>query len=406
MASTSKNSSRPNRAVTKNVFLDTSVHVSAKFRYDTGNLRRLAELAEGGLVAVFDTPVDEGEIMSNIRAIAEHIAKALKTFQREGAALRDTQLPALQPLFQELTKQAATDHLLHGYGDYRRRLSARRLQLPPDSLDDVMRQYFEGQAPFGDGDKKSEFPDAFIIAALTRWCLSKDEMMYVVTQDKGMAAAAAYSSVLFPLARLDDFLNLIVAEEHQAVAILAHRWMAHNRNSLLQHVSEAFTTGGFYVEDADGDVEDVAINEMKVSEPLLVEIAEGAAVFSSRAHIVFEADITYDNPSTGTYDSEDKVMVFMDRAHVRIRREDEFPAEIRVEFLPLEDVSTAVDMLEDAAITSVSLKEGGDIRVSIDDEVIEVYPDTDSETDWYASLVPEDDTEDGAEADDDNDHAT
>src|SRR4051812_29973328 len=112
---------RANRPLTKNVYLDTNVHVGAKFGYTSGNLRRLGDLAAGGLVALFDTRVDEGEIEVHIKTSAEHATNALKKFQREGTALRDLDRPEVKALFLDLNATEVESHLRHAYWQFRRR---------------------------------------------------------------------------------------------------------------------------------------------------------------------------------------------------------------------------------------------------------------------------------------------
>lgn len=372
----------------KNVFLDTSAHVATKFSYRSGNLRRLAELAEAGLAVVYDTSIDEGEICSNIRAIAEQIANALKKFQREGAALRDLDNIDTQRLFARLEAASVEKALLAAYREFQRRAAVRRVPLPADAQERVFKRYFATEAPFGTGEKKSEFPDAFIVVALEDWCRSADELMHIVTHDKGFAAAAVATGVLTPLTSLDEFLNHIVSEEHHTLAIRAQRWLSSNRTLLVDELDESFVSGGFYVEDADGDVEEVSVEEMVLSEPLLLEATSGGVIFSVRLQVTFQANISYDDPATGSYDSEEKRMVFMDRVRVRVRHEDEYRAEVTVEFPDGTDSPTSEASDDALGISDVTIDDGRDIAVSTEDEVIEVFPD-DEDDEWFPDLEDE-----------------
>jgi len=43
--------------------------------------------------------------------------------------------------------------------------------------------YFDQKAPFGAGEKRKEFPDAFVVAALEAWCKEQGEELHVITTD-------------------------------------------------------------------------------------------------------------------------------------------------------------------------------------------------------------------------------
>ena len=72
---------------------------------------------------------------------------------------------------------------------------------------------------------------------------------------------------------------------------------------------------------------------------------------------------------------------------MRVRRETELRAEIRVEYVPPEPAEPPGAPFSDAEITSVEIDEGADVAMSIDDEVVMVYPEEETDTEWYSSLT-------------------
>jgi len=370
------------RPLTRNVYLDTNVHVASKFGYAGGNVRRLLELAEGGLVDVYDTRVDEGEIRAQIKKTADDVVNSLRRFQRDGVALRAVHQPEVRALFKELGTEEVEGYLLDGYGEFRRRSRVHRIPLPPHCAEHVLDMYFEAQAPFGVGKKKSEFPDAIIVTALKDWCTEQGEQMYVITDDAGMFESATRLEGLHPMKRLDEFLSRIVSKEHHALALFANKWLADRKEDLVHRVSNAFLDGGFYLDDADGDVENIEIETLQLSTPLLVEVVANDVVFSTAALVVFQADISYDDPSTGIYDSEEKEMVFMERRQVRVRREDEYHIEFKLRTAQIDDATA--EKPANAEIVAVEIEEGRDVVVSSEDDIVEVYSNPETDYEWYA----------------------
>ena len=47
----------------------------------------------------------------------------------------------------------------------------------------IFELYFDGKPPFGTGEKRKEFPDAFVVAALDNWCGENGEEAYIITTD-------------------------------------------------------------------------------------------------------------------------------------------------------------------------------------------------------------------------------
>ena len=256
----------------------------------------------------------------------------------------------------------------------------------------IFRRYFARTAPFEE-KKKSEFPDAFIISVLSDWCWSTAETMYVVSRDQGFrdAARAIGRGRLFPLETLDEFLDLVVSEQDQARAIAVQQWLRRNESTVTEAVSAAFLNSGFYLEDADGSPEDIEIEEIHGSYPLLVELRDTEAVFSIAGEVVFSAVLVYDDPDSGIYDKEDDVMLYVETVRRRVRRTAEYEAEITVEFGPCDDEIETLSPELHGEIADIILNHNRDFAVSIEDELLEVLPGDESDPpEWYIDWLASD----------------
>jgi len=372
---------------TKNVFVDTSIHVAAKFAYAKGSLARLANMGNASIATVFDTSIDRGEILSNMKDLAQDASDALKKFTRTAPSLAASTDPSIAALFHgpDATRIEAIGH--SEYTAFRARAKARELPLAETAVHDIFSRYFDGLAPFSE-KKRSEFPDAFIVATLSEWCWRESEMMYVVSADSGFreAALAMGRGRLIPLERLEEFLDLIVSAEGEPTAATAQYWVDSHRQAISRAISERFATGtGFWVSDADGEVFDIEIEALELQTPLLVEVDETEAVFDIPFEITFTAELDYEVPGTGVYDSEDKVMLFAERARVRVRRTDDHIAEVRLQVIqPAGRVELRGAAQGSVKIGAVSIDQSSDIPVSIEDERVDVLPQPGEDDDrWY-----------------------
>lgn len=214
--------------------------------------------------------------------------------------------------------------------------------------------------------------------------------MYVISGDKGFRAAATNigRGRLIPLESLDEFLDLVVSRQHQELAIVAQQWLRANDTVVAQKVTDAFLNAGFYVEDADGDAEDIDVDNLLGSAPLLVEVDDDQAVFTLTGEITFTAVLVYDDPYSGIYDKDDDVMLFTETKRRRVRRTTELDAEIKIRFQRFlaDDVS---DWKVEGEIEDVTVNRGRDFSISIEDELVEVFPDEDANQpdDWYIEFL-------------------
>ena len=242
-------------------------------------LLRLTALAAQGTVRVFTTPVIRREVEAQIEELAEAGQGAASAFRAKATRLSGVPLPPEVRAWFDTAYDPAhvARHLTEAFHTFLR--AARVVDVPLNHTDTaaVFGAYFDRRPPFGDGKKKSEFPDAFIVAALDGWCREHREQMYVVSADgvpgagqprsgsgggegerapapadpparrtsgapapplaagadassraearaavpastaarmtDGLVGACAQTTTLFPLARLEHFLDMVTEEE-------------------------------------------------------------------------------------------------------------------------------------------------------------------------------------------------
>jgi len=85
--------------------------------------------------------------------------------------------------------------------------------------------------------------------------------------------------------------------------------LSENEAWIKELIEERFKDIGFWLEDQDGDVNDVDVDDIEIFEESLLEVGPDRALVSLSARIRFSADVTYDDLATASYDSEDKVLI-------------------------------------------------------------------------------------------------
>lgn len=180
----------------------------------------------------------------------------------------------------------------------------------------IFEAYFARRAPFdADGGKSvKEFPDAFAIAALGEWCTVENTLMYVVTSDKAMLRAAQAHEKLVPVAALEDLLQIVTVQHSPDVRDTVRVIM--EAPEFEEQLGQAIDR---CVDDMNvlylGDLNDgEASNPARVGNPSVTDWTVISA-FDKRYGVIIDCDVelrvqvTFDDWSMASYDSEDKVMI-------------------------------------------------------------------------------------------------
>ena len=85
---------------------------------------------------------------------------------------------------------------------------AEEIELPENTLKQALDLYFERRPPFGEGKKKSEFPDAFVLEALKSKAGRNSESVYAISEDPDFVAACKEHPHLEQLPSIGHFLDL------------------------------------------------------------------------------------------------------------------------------------------------------------------------------------------------------
>lgn len=338
--------------LTGNVFIDTSEFYRLQFDVTGNILSRLATYAKQGWVHVYTTWVTRQEIHAKVLELVKEANSARRKFQHQAWILK--RLPEHKALFVEGNEVDEIEKILGQIDSYFKRVSAIEIPLRNASSQEIFERYFKAEPPFGSGKNKSEFPDAYVLELLMNWCTANTGSMYVVSGDSDMKAACESSQCLHYLPTTPKFLDLVTRFNEDVASSLASQAFHLNEEKVRKNIESAFRSWGFYLTDQVGeDVEIESVDSVELSEPELVEVSAGEALFELLVTIEFTANLAYDDPDSGIWDSEDKVMIFVETAHKTIEETLDLDAEIRLRYDPCHP--------EQAQVKCESINSGKDI---------------------------------------------
>lgn len=296
----------PDSAESKFVFVDTEVFDRHKHSLESPNIVRLRELTESGAVELFLTTVTVREIKSHLEREATKAFQQLKSYRRASSVVQRI-VPNAE--FGPEDEAPFKDAVFGEFDAFLTNCRSTVLDVDQVSAESVFEAYFSQKPPFDAQDKKSEFPDAFAIAALRCWCEANEAMMYVVTGDKDWKRACREDSRLLYVQSLESLLEKF---QDSATVAMIQRLL----RSQIEEVKRLVTAEAEKLDVTvslnlcDGEHEDFSVDDIEFDEFHVVEAEDGDATVSVyctlmvSAHVMADdPDSTYKDPDSGDYNS-------------------------------------------------------------------------------------------------------
>jgi hypothetical protein len=305
------------------VFIDTEAYVAAKFNYGGGNLKRLADLGASGRLRLLSTDVTAREVESNIREATSAAIAALKRFRDKGSLFRNLPDAEFACAFAEYDEKAIAESLIEQARRYAASGRFTTVEAGAFPAGPVLERYFQNEPPFAPAKKKSEFPDAFVVAALTNWAHSERTTVYLVSKDSGMAAACGSGSPLIHMETIDQLLEQVAAADDLRAWTIAEEAEESLAAEIQADARQQFENLGFYLADQNGDVVEVRASDVRLESYRVIEVDGDRAWVSVGLDIRYVASVSYDDMSTASYDSEDKGYFVHHRIETDVDRSEE-----------------------------------------------------------------------------------
>ena len=314
---------------TRNIFIDASIFIGQNYNYKSAVFENISRLAKASQAKVFVTDITIREVRAHIEEDVSKAIQASSKFKKDARVLRNIEGTPFEEIFQEIDESGALKLLYGQLDEFLNEVGATILPTSDVSVTAVFDKYFRKKPPFGDGKKKAEFPDAFTLEALEAWCSKNDERMYVVSTDPDLRSHCDTSERLILLSKLAEFISLVEFHD-EVLSPSVMSLIDRNKEAIEEAISESFCNEGFWIDDQDGDVNEVRVNNIEIQEILLLEVDQNSAVVQVDVKTEFTADLTYDDLETASYDSEDKVLIPWRTINKTVDQDVEYTAIVHV----------------------------------------------------------------------------
>lgn len=300
---------------TRHVFLDTEVYRRAGFNISNTPFTLLAKEIERGRIVLHVSDITLAEINRQLKETVLEKAAEAKRLARDFNRIaqisgRDNvtvnEVDGL--VLANVACAGFTEALVKRFRSH----SILALEVPARVVFD---RYFAGRSPFDDRSSK-EFPDAFVIEGLARYCDSNEISMYVVSGDAALRRAAESHDTLVALQSIEEVLAAATAESGGDLEAIADEiFAAPGFDHQLMEAIEAdldFVNFTYY-----GPMTEGAVIGAKLEEIVSVDDYDVAAFDDSKIGLILQANTILD------------VRVrYMDEAELRDKDDDSIPTEL------------------------------------------------------------------------------
>jgi len=202
----------------------------------------------------------------------------------------------------------------------------------------IFEKYFKSEPPFGGANKKSEFPDAFVLEAVSNISKERGHVLYVVSEDGDMEKYAETFDNIIHLKKVDDLLDLVVRkeEELEKPVKFADNILEQLKDSLLEKASEVLSGSEFYSEEAnqlEDDIYQIEIKSISIHDKNILSVSHEHVEYEIDFEVVLTAHYSIADYDGSPWDPEDKEYVFLRYSEFAKAHQEIYSAYVFIDYI-------------------------------------------------------------------------
>ncbi|WP_299787515.1 PIN domain-containing protein [uncultured Shewanella sp.] len=320
------------------VFVDTSAYESKNYQFSEHALGKLCDFLESERLHLLITQITINEIKAHLLEKSEESARAIKKIQKDAMFLRNTPELACHGVFEKVKADDIYNIALEKFEGFLEKSSAEVVDIKGVDASVVFEKYFKSEPPFGGANKKSEFPDAFVLEAVSKVSKERGHTLYVISDDGDMEKYAATLDNLIHLKRVDDFLDLVVRKEEELKEPVkfADSILEQLEANLIESVNEIISSSEFYSDEADGledEIYQVGIESICINNKNIISVSDEHVEYEIDFEVTLKAYYSIADYDRSPWDPEDKVYMFVLYNDIVKKHTEVFSAYVYIDYM-------------------------------------------------------------------------
>lgn len=286
------------------VFIDTQSYVKMGLNFNHPALQAFLALCKEKKLSHLTTSVVKREVESKIKTSIEEALNSLQGFRRKARLLEKIDDENIKALFNEIEDEEVHKKAIAVFDSFLDESNSKILDAKSVDAEEILELYFERKAPFGDGKKKSEFPDAISIHSLLQEIGANKS--YVISDDSDMKNACNSNKSLISIDTLDKFLDLY--NEHESIITdLVKKYLAtidaHIKGKIKDEINDSWAYNEAPWEDSE--VDEFRVIEVYDYDPTVVWVDEEECLITFDIDVYIEFTVSGPDFNGGIYDKEE-----------------------------------------------------------------------------------------------------
>lgn len=320
------------------VFIDTSAYESKNYQFTEHALGKLCDYLESKRIHLLITQITINEIKAHLFSKSEDSARAIKKVQKEAMFLRNTPDLPCHGIFDIVKANDIYEVALQNFEDFIDRSSAEIVDIASVDATVIFEKYFNSEAPFGVGSKKSEFPDAFVLEAISKVSKDRGHVLYVISDDNDMEKYADNLENLIHLKRVDEFLDLVVRKEKELEEPVkfADSVFDQLEAEIIAFAKAKINEGEFYSDEAisfDDEIYQVDIKSVCITHKNIISVSVENVEYEIDFEVILQAHYSIMDYDLSPWDSEDKRYMFVLYNDITRKHTENFSAYINIDYM-------------------------------------------------------------------------
>ncbi|MDT3334138.1 PIN domain-containing protein [Shewanella sp. SP1S1-7] len=320
------------------VFVDTSAYERKNYQFNEHALGKLCDFLESDRLHLLITQITINEIKAHLLQKSEESAKAIKKIQYDAMFLRNTPELACHGIFEKVKPEDIYKIVLGRFEDFLNKSSAEIVDIKSVDSSIVFDKYFKSEPPFGGANKKSEFPDAFVLEAVSKISKDRGQTLYVISDDGDMQKYAETLDNLIHLNSVDKFLDLVVRNEEELnePVKFADSIFEQLEASLIESAKGIIGDSEFYSDAANGfddEIYKIEIESICIKNKNIISVSGEQAEYEVDFKVILKAQYSIADYDRSPWDSEDKVYIFLLYSHVTKKHTEVFSAYVCIDYM-------------------------------------------------------------------------
>jgi len=288
--------------------------VKSGLHFDNLALKSFRKHCENDELSHIMSSVVGREVESKIQISVKDALSSLKNFKRKARILSELDDEHIKSLFSEISEADIHKKSVDVFREFIEGCKTELVDASSIDSEEILSLYFDKKPPFGDGKKKSEFPDALSLFSL-KSILDPEEKIYVISGDGDLKTFCDTDSQLIYLESLDKLLDLYNQHTNK-LTDQVKQYFENNEDEVKGKIQEYLEGCDVYNvstwEDAEVDNDALSVINLGNIVPSVIFISDEESQITFDIDVEFEVTVTGPDFNNGIYDREDGLIYTFD----------------------------------------------------------------------------------------------